>query len=238
MSIDTVLLRDGGAHQSADRATSRHALPWLKIIVPVDGARVYFGGSREGWTTSPVLTAPHTENVSAVIGPTVTFFFAPDYDGFRTQDQMTSTIDVVQGRRARAVIDAVKNLRLEDATLAIDELTSLLGATQHPRTLDARVREAKVRLMTHPHLDATALAGEVGLSVSRLSHLFTAEMGISLRRYALFRRLVAAFSLRVECTALAEIAQAAGFSDQAHLARTARRFLGQPASYGGRVARG
>ncbi len=151
---------------------------------------------------------------------------------------MTSPIDVVDGRLGRALVDSVENLRVEDTADAVVELTSLLGCKQPPRALDGRVREAKERLIARPHLDAADLATEVGLSTSRLSHLFTAEMGVSMRRYALFRRLVAAFSLRAERSSLAEIAHAAGFADQAHLARTARRFLGQPASYGGRVARG
>ena len=177
MPVETVLLDDGGVHFSADRRTSRHALPWMKLIVPTDGARVFFDGPRRGWTTDPVLTAAHVSNVSAVVGPTATFFFAPEHDDFATHDAMSSPIQVVAGRAGRAVIDCVRDLKPRDAQLGVDALVKILGAHQARRAVDGRVLEAKRQLADTPHLDATGLATRVGLSPSRLSHLFRAEMG-------------------------------------------------------------
>ncbi len=71
-----------------------------------------------------------------------------------------------------------------------------------------------------------ALAARVGLSASRLSHLFSAEVGLPLRPYILWLRLHrAAESLR-KGEPLTVAAHAAGFTDSAHLSHTFRRMFG------------
>ncbi|WP_395840523.1 helix-turn-helix transcriptional regulator [Cystobacter fuscus] len=70
------------------------------------------------------------------------------------------------------------------------------------------------------------LAARVGLSASRLSHLFGAEVGLPLRPYILWLRLLrAAESLRHGST-LTDAAHVAGFTDSAHLSHVFRRMFG------------
>jgi AraC-like DNA-binding protein len=70
------------------------------------------------------------------------------------------------------------------------------------------------------------LAARVGLSASRLSHLFGAEVGLPLRPYILWLRLLrAAESLRQGST-LTDAAHVAGFTDSAHLSHVFRRMFG------------
>ncbi len=72
----------------------------------------------------------------------------------------------------------------------------------------------------------SALAPRVGLSVGRLSHLFTAEVGFPLRPYVLWLRLHRAAEHLQRGASLTEAAHAAGFTDSAHLNRVFRRTLG------------
>jgi AraC-like DNA-binding protein len=59
-----------------------------------------------------------------------------------------------------------------------------------------------------------------------LIHLFTEQIGIPLRRYVLWLRLMTAVQFAVQGESLTEAAHRAGFSDSAHLCRTFRRMYG------------
>ncbi|MGW5439601.1 helix-turn-helix transcriptional regulator [Nocardia asteroides] len=74
------------------------------------------------------------------------------------------------------------------------------------------------------------VAARVGLSASRLTHLFTAQVGLPLRRYILWLRLMSAVELARAGHDLTTIAHTAGFADSAHLTRTCREIFGLPPS--------
>jgi AraC-like DNA-binding protein len=85
----------------------------------------------------------------------------------------------------------------------------------------ARVVEA----LRHPDGELDAAIATVGLSRSHLESLFVRDVGVSIRTYRLWRRLIAAvigYSRR-DATAAAHHA---GFADLAHFSRTCRRMLG------------
>ena len=76
-------------------------------------------------------------------------------------------------------------------------------------------------------LSLDALAEAVGLSPSRLMHVFTESIGIPLRPYLSWLRLQRAAAAIVSGTAsLTEAAHAAGFADAAHMSRSFKRALG------------
>ncbi|MGW4366502.1 helix-turn-helix domain-containing protein [Nocardia takedensis] len=70
------------------------------------------------------------------------------------------------------------------------------------------------------------VARRVGLSPTRLSHLFAAQVGLPLRPYILWLRLRLAVIRVRSGDDLAAAADAAGFDDSAHLTRTCRRTFG------------
>ncbi len=89
------------------------------------------------------------------------------------------------------------------------------------------------------HVDATAgdgvlmlpMAAEVaGVSPSRLTHLFTREVGIPFRRYVLWWRMRRAAESLHDGRSLTEAALAAGFADAAHFSRTFKAMFGMPPS--------
>ena len=65
----------------------------------------------------------------------------------------------------------------------------------------------------------------VGLSESRLMHLFSQQLGVSMRRYILWLRVRYAIKLWVAGHNLIDIAMEAGFADQAHYTRTLRSMV-------------
>ncbi|MGY2081330.1 helix-turn-helix domain-containing protein [Modestobacter sp. SYSU DS0657] len=79
-------------------------------------------------------------------------------------------------------------------------------------------------------LDATA--AEFGVHPTHLVRAFTRRHGLPPHRYLTGRRVDRARRLLLDGLPPAEVATAAGFCDQAHLTRHARRMLGTtPAAY-------
>ncbi|MEV0234175.1 AraC family transcriptional regulator [Nonomuraea sp. NPDC050786] len=95
-------------------------------------------------------------------------------------------------------------------------------ALTHATQVIAALLPARVRL--------TEVARAVHLSDSRLSHLFTGELGLPFRPYVLWMRLRVALSALAGGALLTEAAHAAGFADAAHLTRVVRRMMGQAPS--------
>ncbi len=74
------------------------------------------------------------------------------------------------------------------------------------------------------------IARRVGISATRLTHLFTEQVGIPLRPYILWLRLHVAITRVRSGDDLTAAAHAAGFADSSHLTRTYRRTFGLPPS--------
>jgi AraC-like DNA-binding protein len=70
------------------------------------------------------------------------------------------------------------------------------------------------------------LAAEVGLSASRLGHLFAVELGLPYRAYVRWSRLQKVVQVLREGATLTAAAHAAGFTDSAHMNRVCRSVFG------------
>lgn len=117
----------------------------------------------------------------------------------------------------------------EETLRACDDVVTLLTpiAAMQPQ-LDRRITGVLNLLRADADQRPTlaSLAATVGLSTSRLIHLFRDEVGLPVRRYLLWLRLADALQRMVDAASLTEAAHAAGFADSAHLSRTFRRMLG------------
>lgn len=89
----------------------------------------------------------------------------------------------------------------------------------------SRLRDAEEAAMP-----AETLARSVGLSSSRLQHLFTGTVGVPVRRYRGWLRMRRAIAHVIAGANFTGAAHAAGFADQAHFANDFRRTFGAPAS--------
>lgn len=109
----------------------------------------------------------------------------------------------------------------------------LTGAAQQRHMLDPRIVDSlsliRTRLDRPMHL--SALAAALNMSPSWLSHRFTEQVGMPLRRYVLWQRLWRAVESALKGSTLTEAAHAAGFSDSSHLSRTFRGTFGVAPSF-------
>lgn len=95
--------------------------------------------------------------------------------------------------------------------------------------IDKRISQSieRLRQVSENHFSVGEVAANVALSESRFSHLFTKQVGVSVRRYQLWLRLREAIHLLANGSgSLTDTAHEAGFSDSAHLTRTFRLMLG------------
>ena len=129
-------------------------------------------------------------------------------------------------------MEEVRQLRsvcLGDGTPSHAHMLGLLapGARDMPER-DPRIAALQERLRALPEKRASlgAIAAEMGLSESRLTHLFKEETGVSFRRYLLWLRLGDAMARALAGASLTDAAHAAGFADSAHLSRTCREMFG------------
>lgn len=113
--------------------------------------------------------------------------------------------------------------------------SQLLGVpclTIEAEAMDSRIRKI-IFLLKESHEDKFSLkqlANVVGLSPGRLVHLFKEQVGIPIRRYALWIKLNRAVLAIVQEKNLTEAAHNAGFADSAHFSRTFLRMFGVPPS--------
>jgi AraC family transcriptional regulator of arabinose operon len=98
---------------------------------------------------------------------------------------------------------------------------------------DPRVSEVVRLLNKQPQLRATQLARAVGLSTSRLHHLFKEQMGSSIGAYAKTIQLNLAADLLIEThLSLKEIRNEVGISDSANFLRYFKKSFGMsPSGY-------
>lgn len=109
-------------------------------------------------------------------------------------------------------------------------LRRLIGeATPGDGAVDGRLVPVldRLRLLDVPTPPVAELARLATLSPSRLQHLFTEQLGMPIRRYALWQRLLRAGRLMSDGMSATRAAHTAGFADSAHLSREWRRMIGQ-----------
>lgn len=108
-------------------------------------------------------------------------------------------------------------------------ILSTLGFVKNESVvMDSRIQKALVlmREMETKKISTKALAAELAISETRLIHLFTNNIGIPIRPYLRWLRLIEAVKYILSGISLTEAAHASGFSDSAHLSRTFRLMFG------------
>jgi AraC-like DNA-binding protein len=81
-----------------------------------------------------------------------------------------------------------------------------------------------------PESGSSAIAARLGVSASRLRHVFRDATGMAVRPYLRWRRLLLAAGRIADGASLTTAAHDAGFADAAHLSRTFRRHFGMAPS--------
>lgn len=120
----------------------------------------------------------------------------------------------------------LKNICTTEVTM--QALSATMDQLTRKPSLDARVELAlhQVDLQLEGKISADKVAKSVNISLSQLERLFSAHLGLSIRRLVLWRRLRLALATTLQGWTLTEAAHAAGFADSAHLSRTTRSMFG------------
>ncbi len=125
---------------------------------------------------------------------------------------------------ARPGPDDPAGARVVEAALgALTDADPLPGPVLHPALAEA-VALIPSRLSAGVRLQDLATA--VGLSASRLGHLFTVQLGLPYRAYVLWARVQKVVDALRSGATLTSAAHAGGFTDSAHMNRVCRQFFG------------
>ncbi|MFI9408138.1 helix-turn-helix domain-containing protein [Nocardia sp. NPDC052316] len=225
-----VLLRPGVlAFSGSIGPTGTHAHHAVQIIIAA-GPITVAGANVEYTGTHMIIPAdaPHRVLRGAPAG--IAVFLDPDSAAGRAATHRADTVGW-SGGPALSLPD-------QDAPIAaaVTELMTILAPDS--TTVPDAVRHPAVTAALHclPVLVAAGtvrtadLAARLGISASRLTHLFTAQVGLPLRRYVLWLRLVLVRDAVADGADLTSAAHSAGFADSAHLTRTCREIFGLPPS--------
>jgi AraC-like DNA-binding protein len=200
---------------------SPHAQPAWTLILPVDGGSVTVVPEQMVRVhNDAVLLSPQTQYRAATDGPHVAVY-ANAWRAARPQSKRPRMIGAVAARRVLDVLKLDHGTNLAGATLEVARLVGRAGS------LDSRLAFAIEALPRAERLHA--LAAEVDISPSRLRALAYENIGVPLAQLRPWSRLARAVALLPYGT-MAMAATTAGFADQAHFTRTARRFLGRTPS--------
>ena len=113
----------------------------------------------------------------------------------------------------------------------MQKLYEVIGAGSSEKQLDERITEFLSMLENCSCTDHSIdhFAEELHLSSSRLSHLFSEQVGITLKDYLLLHQLERVFQDILSGRKITDAAMDAGFDSPSHFASTVKRLMGLPA---------
>ncbi len=209
------------------RVTSVHGQPAWKLAVAVDGELLLRVPGAAAPPAAGVLVPPDVPHALAATGAYRCLLVEPWADPQGAVGGPVLLDRRLAGRLATEL--SVEPSADGDLPALAGHVAGLLRAElalPGGPPVSARVREAAAQAGTAESL--AELAARVGLSGTRLRELVRAELGVRLTRLRLWHRLGS--SATAAGGGLAQRAADAGFSDQAHLSRTARRLVGRTAA--------
>lgn len=234
-------------HLCYQAATTPHAMRAMKILIPVDGTlSLRAAGGAVQQVREPVLVPPLLVHEVGCSGLTLAAFLEPDgahRSLLPSFGEAPVLLSGARGERLRAAAAAgVWSLAVPAAAEeTLRALCAPLDVSARLPLLDGRVEAAR-RLVAErclagaPTPSLEEIARRARLSPCHAARLFHSQVGMAPRAYGLWCRafgVVARFAAAPESapTTAGELAHASGFSDLAHMTRTARRMFGQPANY-------
>jgi AraC-like DNA-binding protein len=203
-----------------------HQLPVWCVVVGVDGPMTLTvdGASHQARS---VLVPPRTTHQLRARGRIVSAYLDPASGRAAVSECFTGSIgEAALGHRRESEL-------LAPPTDPIDALAWLdIAAPSGVQEMDPRIARLTSEFRDHPasKRSASALAGDVGLSESRLLHLFRAETGTSMRAYRMWTRMLQAAREVGTGSNLTTAAARTGFASPSHLADRFRQTFGLTAT--------
>jgi AraC-like DNA-binding protein len=207
----------------------------MHLVVALQGEiRVLPSPSADEQVTFGIFSAPNTYHAVDTTGAEVlVIFFAPESQpGASLRSALTGSMKLLDDETRSWFRSSPSHAELTEPAGQkwLTEMAARLGAENTPpRVLDRRVRRAlQYAREALPEQDTSLkeLALQVGLSPSRLMHIFTRSTGLPLRPYLRWLKLQRAVISIATGRSITEAALDAGFADSAHLSRVFREGFG------------
>ncbi len=202
----------------------------VKLVVALDG-RLWIDAQQRTVRGLAGIVAPDVAHQTRTEGKVLGLLLDP-----RTDDARRLRRDVLDSKPIAALSEswvvahrpqlqafAARPPVASSAAALVKTIVASLTRVQLPlKARDARITAALEHVAAHADesIRLCDLARVACLSPGRFSHLFRAEMGVSVRRFVLWSRMRHANKLVFGGASLTAAAHAAGFTDSAHFSRT------------------
>lgn len=215
--------------QATDQRLHRHRA--FEVAIPLEGHLRIETARALGIGPEAGVLAPLEHHRVIATGRTAFLWVDPETRAARALAQVRPSVD---GKGHERLVSLLREMDRSEPTH--DEAWALLdlwrsiwldGLPQLPR-LDRRVSEV-VDLIDSapvPLANRYEAADQVALSPSRFSALFTQQVGMPLRKYLLWRRLLFGIRRLGNGASVTSAAVEAGFADGAHFSRVFRATFG------------
>lgn len=230
MAVRIFFFRNIALCLARGHATKMHAHQALQITVGLNGP-FELTSEEGGARRQPIMTdfaciPPECGHKVVADGVNLAYLFVDCtpvvYAKWRAEggEHKPPDADILAG--LRALIETPGASREAGQSLASRWCEQALPGLIHLKPADPRI----VRTMDMIDADPVAsqnyasLAAKVHLSPSRFANLFRAQMGLPVRKYILWRRLILALERLKHGDSITAAAHNAGFSDCAHLSRS------------------
>lgn len=210
------------------------------LIFGVDGPFAVRSGRSPWRTTEAIVIGPNlTQQMDTRGSQVVIMQVDPETEAYVWLAQLLAARGPiiapepeVAARLAATVRAMVKDDAFDAARIWTLALESIGGERHRPHAVDPRVTQVlDIIKRSFPKAPPVPkLAAAVGVSPSRLLHLWKDEVGVGLRRYVLWLRLRHVVACVAIGHSLTAAAHEACFADSAHLSRTFRSMFGLPLS--------
>lgn len=214
-------------------STDVHAHAAVQVLVCTRGAVLLDDGRHRAAVRAAVIPAgaPHAVTLApGEPGPPEGWSLYVDADSavgqtlHRYANVCTATAVPVLRWAAAASMPTWSGTSAADVLAVIEQLR-LPPSARHPALSAASARLPDALAAGGP-VRITELAAHVGVSASRLGHLFAEQLGLPFPAWVRWARLRAAMDAARNGANLTEAAHAAGFADSSHLTRTFRAMFG------------
>lgn len=206
--------------------STEHAHNIYQLIIALDGeTKVKTDGL---WNKGKVfLIKPNQPHATALFGKVAMLFIEPDLIGDTNIDSFS---DLSLGLKEKLNHCLYHPLENSDAATLYDHALRELKLRELQNIYrDDRIQKCleyiDMHLTSDLKMSDVCLAG--GLSESTFSHLFSKQIGISFRRYVMWKRIRFAISIFTSRkVSLTNAAIEVGFNDQAHFNRSFKEIFG------------
>ena len=229
--IGAVIAESFAVRASVGTASTPHAAHGVGVMAGVDSDVTVTGPGGEQVRGRVVVVPPHLWHAASCPGPTLGFLYDPELAPLVASSSRTcgGAAFALEGRLAARVSAGLATHRAFLAQPEVlrglaDEIAVWLGHEAPHRGMDSRVARV-VEALRDPNADRQQVVPHLGLSQAHLQALFVRDVGVPIRTFRLWRRLLVALGAfaRLDATSAAH---SAGFADLAHFSRTCRRMLG------------